>query len=315
MGTRSWASMLTVKAFVELLSDKYLEEAQPFFPILAAEEPEAHLHPNAQRTLYQQLREINGQVIISTHSPYILGTSTIKNLRGVIRDSGNIKVTQLVEDLDVEEIKILNREIMNHKGELLFSKAIVLFEGVTEEQILPSVLKSYFGKSCFSLGINCISVGGTNYAPYIKMALSFGIPVCILSDNDNNIKTELTSTIEKIRESSLNLLDDNFLASYLEQGNDIEAELVLKLAMKEEIIEALVISETGGSDNPQYVQVKHDQISALSDNDLILRMRGAKASYSGYLGEIIEKYPSGNKEMKFVSPAILSVITKLEGWV
>ncbi len=55
MGTRSWASMLTVKAFTELSAKKHEEEEEPFFPIIAAEEPEAHLHPNAQRTLYQQL--------------------------------------------------------------------------------------------------------------------------------------------------------------------------------------------------------------------------------------------------------------------
>ena len=52
MGTRSWASMLTVKAFTELLVSKHEQEMEPLFPIMAAEEPEAHLHPNAQRTLY-----------------------------------------------------------------------------------------------------------------------------------------------------------------------------------------------------------------------------------------------------------------------
>ncbi|HDR2338172.1 TPA: AAA family ATPase, partial [Enterobacter roggenkampii] len=73
MGTRSWASMLTVKAFTELLAKNHEEEAEPFFPVMAAEEPEAHLHPNAQRTLYRQLVDVPGQVIISTHSPYIAG--------------------------------------------------------------------------------------------------------------------------------------------------------------------------------------------------------------------------------------------------
>jgi len=34
MGTRSWASMLTVKAFIELLSKKHADEVEPFFPIL-----------------------------------------------------------------------------------------------------------------------------------------------------------------------------------------------------------------------------------------------------------------------------------------
>lgn len=61
MGTRSWASLLTVKAFSELLSQNHKAEAEPFFPIMAAEEPEAHLHPNAQRTLFEQLQESTGQ--------------------------------------------------------------------------------------------------------------------------------------------------------------------------------------------------------------------------------------------------------------
>ena len=49
MGTRSWASMLTVKSFLDMTAEKHISEAEPFLPILAAEEPEAHLHPNAQK--------------------------------------------------------------------------------------------------------------------------------------------------------------------------------------------------------------------------------------------------------------------------
>jgi predicted ATPase len=32
-----------------------------FFPIVAIEEPEAHLHPNAQKKLYEQIANIPGQ--------------------------------------------------------------------------------------------------------------------------------------------------------------------------------------------------------------------------------------------------------------
>ena len=81
MGTRSWASMLTVKAFTELMAAKHAKEVEPFFPILAAEEPESHLHPNAQKTLYRQLAESNGQVIVSTHSPYLAAMAEQAGLR------------------------------------------------------------------------------------------------------------------------------------------------------------------------------------------------------------------------------------------
>lgn len=81
MGTRSWSSLLTLKSFINLL-DKNAEDKQlPFFPILAIEEPEAHLHPNAQKKLYKQIEGIKGQKIISTHSPYIAASAELSQLR------------------------------------------------------------------------------------------------------------------------------------------------------------------------------------------------------------------------------------------
>lgn len=173
MGTRSWASILAVKAFTELMATNHEKEAEPFFPILAAEEPEAHLHPNAQRTLFQQLQDSPGQVIISTHSPYLVGMSELENLRGLIRTSNDINATQLISGLDPEDINILQREIMRFRGELLFSKAIILFEGVTEEQIIPSMFSAFFGKAAFSVGVNCISVSGKKLPAIYKNGIEF----------------------------------------------------------------------------------------------------------------------------------------------
>ena len=74
--------MLTVKAFVELMAENHLHEEKPFFPVVAVEEPESHLHPNAQRTLYQQMRKDPlGQLIISTHSPYLPAISPLCGIR------------------------------------------------------------------------------------------------------------------------------------------------------------------------------------------------------------------------------------------
>ena len=117
MGTRSWASMLTVKAFIELMAQKHEDEAKPFFPILAAEEPEAHLHPNAQRTLYQQLMDSKGQVIISTHSPYLAAMSEIQNIRSLVKQGEIIEASALMAGLDPEDINILHREIMRFRGD------------------------------------------------------------------------------------------------------------------------------------------------------------------------------------------------------
>ncbi|MCI5116536.1 MAG: DUF2813 domain-containing protein [Candidatus Electrothrix sp. LOE1_4_5] len=315
MGTRSWASMLTVKAFVELLAKNHEEEAEPFFPVLAAEEPEAHLHPNAQRTLFEQLKDNTGQVIISTHSPYLVGMSGLNDLRGLVRTSRAIQATQLVEGLDPEDINILQREIMRFRGELLFSNALILFEGVTEEQIIPAMFQVYFGKSCFSLGINCISVAGKNYPPFIKMAMSFGIPVCIVSDNDGNTQSEIKSQIRKIKQNALiELSDDKFYCSFLSEGNDIEAELVHALALRDEVIEALVKTETRGSDNAHYVRAKTNELNALSDDDLVDRMRSSKASYAGFLADVITGNPNNKLIESLVPQAAIEVFNKIKEW-
>lgn len=315
MGTRSWASMLTVKAFTELLAQNHEDEAEPFFPIMAAEEPEAHLHPNAQRTLFRQLQDSPGQVIISTHSPYLAGMSDLKELRGLTRSSQGVLATQLLEGLDPEDINILHREIMRFRGELLFSKALVLFEGVTEEQIIPSMFSIYCGKSAFSLGISCISVSGKNYPPYIKMALSFGIPVCIISDNDGNTKAEIESQIKKIRkDTTLTLSSDEFYLSFLSPNNDIEAEIIDVLGMRDEVMEALVKTETRGSDNVHYVAAKTTEIQALSDNQLIEKMRDSKASYAGFLSEVIARNPNSKPREELVPQAAIDVFEKLKKW-
>ena len=198
MGTRSWASMLTVKAFIELLSKKHTDESEPFYPIFAAEEPEAHLHPNAQRTLYKQLIDSAGQVIISTHSPYIAGLAELHQIRYLSKSLNSVVVHQLREQFEGDDLRKLEREVIHSRGELLFSKVIVLSEGVTEEQALPELFAAYTGKHPFSLGINFVGVNGSGakYRPFFILAKDFNIPVYIFSDGEEKTIKELKTNYE-----------------------------------------------------------------------------------------------------------------------
>ncbi|OXS16194.1 ATP-dependent endonuclease [Zobellella denitrificans] len=200
MGTRSWASMLTVKAFTELLAKNHEEEAEPFFPIMAAEEPEAHLHPNAQRTLYRQLIDVPGQVIISTHSPYIAGLAELHEIKYLSKQDNSVQVYQLRAEFENDDLRKLKREVVHSRGEILFSKAIVLSEGETEEQALPELFESYTGKSPFSLGINFLGVNGSGakYRPFLILAKDLNIPVFIFSDGEVKTVEDLRKNYEKI---------------------------------------------------------------------------------------------------------------------
>ena len=195
MGTRSWASMLTAGTFTDLRGIRHKEEGKPFFPILAAEEPEAHLHPNAQKTLYRQLEESKGQVIVSTHSPYLAAMAKQTELRYLKRSDNGI-VVRFLSIEDEEDRRRLQREVIHSRGEILFSKALILCEGETEEQALPMLFEKYFGSECFVLGVSVIGVGGKGkkYLPFLKFTKDFEIPVFIFSDGEPEIITELRET-------------------------------------------------------------------------------------------------------------------------
>jgi len=238
MGTRSWASMLTVKAFLELSEKKHSEEEECFFPIVAAEEPEAHLHPNAQRTLYRQLTEVNGQVIISSHSPYLAALANQQDLRVISKSNGDgTLVNSLDKSLQPEELRKIHREVIHSKGELLFSSAIVLSEGETEAQALPLLFESYFGKEPFILGVNFIGVGGSGskYKPYLTFARDFNIPVFIFSDGEEKPIKQLKKVYDTIfgetdltAASNITILEDTDFEGYLlESGfqNDVETAI------------------------------------------------------------------------------------------
>lgn len=232
-GTRSWASMLTVKAFLELSEKKHTKEEECFFPIVAAEEPEAHLHPNAQRTLYRQLTEVNGQVIISSHSPYLAALANQQDLR-VISKSNNdrILVNSLDKGLQPEELRKIHREVIHSKGELLFSSAIVLSEGETEAQALPLLFERYFGKEDFILGVNFIGVGGSGskYKPYLTFARDFNIPVFIFSDGEEKPIKQFKKVYDTIfgetditAATNITILEDTDFEGYLLESGFQEA--------------------------------------------------------------------------------------------
>ncbi len=129
-GTRSWASILTTLAFIKSRAKKHEVEDDLFFPLFTTEEPEAHLHPNAQKTLYRQIAEFEGQAVITTHSPYFVATANISDLRALSNSDNGVLAKIPSKNLSEVEIKKINREIISKRGELLFAKAKMIPKAV-----------------------------------------------------------------------------------------------------------------------------------------------------------------------------------------
>ena len=285
MGTRSWSSLLTLKSFISLLASNAEKEQSVFFPILAIEEPEAHLHPNAQKKLYGQMDAITGQKIISTHSPYIAATAKLGQIRNFYKDKtvtcGRVDVGSLTS----EDIRKINRQVTNTRGEIFFSKVIVFFEGETEEQALPIFAQKHFNKTVVEMGLDFVGVGGHgNYLPFLRFAESLKIPWLIFSDAENTPEKRIKASVQQQFSDCGSVKNEKDCIIFLDDGYDFEKQLIVD-GFSGEIKQAIIKQSIFTNDC--HKQAKETEIEAYDDDKLYKVITGRKTQYGPAIAEQI----------------------------
>lgn len=304
MGTRSWSSLLTLKSFIQLLSNKAENENNVYFPIVAVEEPEAHLHPNAQKKLYTQISSIKGQKIISTHSPYIAAAADLHRIRSFYKTSIVNSGKFITDSLEPEDLRKIRRQVVNTRGEIFFSRAIIFFEGETEEQALPILFEKHFGVTSVELGVDFIGVGGyKSYLPFIRFADSLNIPWVIFSDADRDVP----EWIDKHLRNSCTQKQKNDVVIMLDNGNDFERQLIND-GFADEIRKAIISFDVYV--NEQHRQAKEAQrlaeVNSYTDDYLYRIITEEKTMYAPLVAELIVQ--SG----KDISPKVVSLFEKVK---
>ena len=98
-GMRSLSVFAMFLAFIRfILGELYTHESRP---VLLVEEPETHLHPHAVRTLWRHVDAQPGQKIVATHSPYLVQSTSFRDLRRVRFTDNGTEVNSLPESFSV----------------------------------------------------------------------------------------------------------------------------------------------------------------------------------------------------------------------
>lgn len=174
--------------------------------MLIIEEPEAHLHPLAQKWLKEYIYGICGeglQIILSTHSADFLDMSNLDGLVRVYKDSDGItsaiQVTkdQLVDfchETGVPSNKIHIDNVLNFyetklfpdEAKGFFATKVLIVEGATEYYSIPLIMEK-LGHSLTQEGIEIVNARGKNSIPlYWRLFSAFGIQCCCIFDADGN---------------------------------------------------------------------------------------------------------------------------------
>ena len=166
------------------LFNAYLQAWNKGDPIVALEEPEAHLHPSAVRALWQLIEKIPGQKIISTHSGDLLSEVPSEAVVRLARVQGSLGAWPVsAMTLTDKQRRQFNFHIRHARGELLFARGWLLGEGESEVTLLPEVAR-ILGFNLERMGVRCIQFRQADIGLFLTVADRLGIPWVTLTDND-----------------------------------------------------------------------------------------------------------------------------------
>jgi predicted ATP-dependent endonuclease of OLD family len=195
--------------------------------ILAVEEPELYMHPQAQRTIRRVFRKIaegGDQVLFSTHSSLLVDVAyfdeivrmecivgTVNGKKTAASRAWQLPMSKMIQDLEIrlpatkdkvtpESMRDLYSHAYNpRRNEGFFAFKIVLVEGPTEEYSLPIYADSLPNCAFDPQGISAVECGGKGSMDRLfRIFNELHIPCFMLFDYDKGNSDE--ETIRKSKE-------------------------------------------------------------------------------------------------------------------
>ena len=178
---------------------RLIDQLERTSEIVAIEEPETHLHPGRIKQIGEFLKYKTGrgkQIFVCTHSPFLVDQSALSNVFVVKKDGSETNVASLG---NTEDLRTMLVDIGMRPSDILFSNAILLVEGPSDEIFLNG-LSNVIERPLVETYTKIIGVGGY---PRGKRKIEFwaevgkeaGLPLYLILDKD--AESEADSAVNK----------------------------------------------------------------------------------------------------------------------
>lgn len=222
----------------------------PPIHLVLIEEPEAHLHPQAQQVFIKQAYkiligrneiktgELITQLVITTHSSHITHECEFTNLRyfkrtqataaGEVQSSTVVNLS-MVFGSDKETEKFVARYIKITHCDLFFADAAILVEGDAERILLPHFLRRFYYLNQSYISI--LSIGGSHAHRFKSFIKTLEIPILIITDLD---ATGTDGKSEQVTRGADQKTNNETLRSWIPQKESIDDLLALSESNKKQ---------------------------------------------------------------------------------
>ncbi len=178
-GTQSALSVAIARAYGDIVKKNV---------VFVIEEPELHLHPQACKNFYNNLKSLSEnevQVIYTTHSQYFVDLSEFNSLYIVRNKNSETTIKSASESipLDIKQNSFTTK-FNDGVNQTLFADAVVLVEGPNDEIACKAMLEK-LEININKLNISVVACGGiANIIPISKVLYALNIRTIALVDED-----------------------------------------------------------------------------------------------------------------------------------